>query len=303
MLPLCNAGWTCRILAEYDTPPIVDNASSTILSAPAAPLLQHRSGGLCGDRADPELHHVAVVVPVVPVRPRRGHPVPVLDRRRQQRLVVVVVVVVLGLRVPEPAAGVPARDAGAAAPVGGLRRDARHVRRPHRVALRPRRVLAVQHLPAGGPQPVPPRGVAAVAHAPGRQPHLLRPLLLRGRPRAPPRGVPRGRRQAPLVRVLRRRRARALRLRGAVPERHRHARAAEVPARHREHHQEPAGRHRARAQHGVRAELEARGGRGVRTVRECRRPVRAPSAGGAARGLDLRVLPRCGGGEPSVDFS
>jgi hypothetical protein len=93
----------------------------------------------------------------------------------------------------------------------------------------------------------------------------------------------------------------AVRLRGAVPERHRHARAAEVPARRRGvHHQQPAGRRRARAQHGVRAELEAGGGRGVRTVRESRRPVRATSAGGA-RGVDLRVLPSCG--EPSVDSS
>jgi hypothetical protein len=259
----------------------VSHASNNAATTPDRPL-QPRCH-LC--RTDHERHY-NVAVPVVPLRARRGHQVPVLDRRlegRRQR------VIPFALQVPEPTPGVPPRHAGAAAPVGGLRRHPRAVQRSDRLAVRPRRVLAVQHLPARRPQPVAPSGVAARAHGQGRQPHLLHPLQLHRHPH-PPRRVPRGRRPPPLLRVPRRGRSHAVRVREPMPGRHRHAGAAEVPARGRR--RRPARPHRAGAQHGVRAAVETGGGRGVRPVRASRR-VMWPASGGSARDVGLRVFPDC----------
>jgi hypothetical protein len=153
--------------------PTSNNATPT----PDRPLLPRRR--LRAGRTDPERHHGGASVPDVPVRPRRRHPVPVLDRRlerRRQRIVL------LPLRVPEPAPGMSPRHAGSFAPVGGLRRHPRPVHRPDSRPVRPRRVLALQHLPARRPQPVPPGGLAAGAHGQGRQPHLLHPLHIHRHP-------------------------------------------------------------------------------------------------------------------------
>ncbi|CAO2209080.1 unnamed protein product [Urochloa humidicola] len=82
-----------------------------------------------------------------------------------------------------------------------------------------------------------------------------------------------------------------------LPGRRRNARAAEVAARRRRrrrgNQQEPAGRRRAGAQHGVRAQLEAGDGGGVRPVREGRRRALRPTAWGGGGDVDLRLLPGC----------